>query len=97
MKKNEQWQLAVVGAGASGLIAAVRAAQEMKKAGRPVSVLVLEGSAKPGRKLLATGNGKCNFTNKDWQASYFRGSDFSLAEPVLRSFSLEDTLGPATE
>jgi len=72
MKKNEQWQLAVVGAGASGLIAAVRAAQEMKKAGQPVSVLVLEGSAKPGRKLLATGNGKCNLTNMNAApASYF--------------------------
>lgn len=67
-------QVAVVGAGASGLMAAVRAAQEMKKAGRPVSVLVLEGSAKPGRKLLATGNGKCNLTNMNAAPAAYFGS-----------------------
>lgn len=63
MKKEMIYQVAVIGAGASGLAAAVRCAQVQHEAGKPVSVLVLEGSAKPGRKLLATGNGKCNLTN----------------------------------
>lgn len=76
----------VVGGGASGLTAAIFAARG------GASVLVLEQKEKLCKKIYATGNGKCNFTNRDWQAPYFRGSDFSLAEPVLRSFSLEDTL-----
>lgn len=76
----------VIGGGASGLTAAIFAAR------CGCRVLVLEQKEKLCKKIYATGNGKCNFTNKDWQASYFRGSDFSLAEPVLRSFSLEDTL-----
>ena len=84
--KNQVFDTVVIGGGASGLTAAVFAARSSCR------VLVLEQKDKLCKKIYATGNGKCNFTNKDWQASYFRGSDFSLAEPVLRSFSLEDTL-----
>ncbi len=85
--KNEVYDTIVIGGGASGLTAAIFAAR------RGCKVLVLEQKDKPCKKIYATGNGKCNFTNKNWQPTCFRGSDFSLAEPVLRSFSLEDTLG----
>jgi len=84
--KKQVFDTVVIGGGASGLTAAIFAARQGSR------VLVLEQKDKLCKKIYATGNGKCNFTNKDWQASYFRGSDFSLAEPVLRSFSLEDTL-----
>ena len=84
--KNEVFDAIVVGGGASGLTAAVFAARSGCK------VLVLEQKDKLCKKIYATGNGKCNFTNKDWQPAYFRGSDFSFAEPVLSAFSLEDTL-----
>ncbi len=84
MKK--EFDTVVIGGGASGLTAAVFAAR------RGCRVLILEQKEKLCKKIYATGNGKCNFTNKDWQPAYFRGSDFSFAEPVLRAFSLEDTL-----
>ena len=84
--KNPIFDTVVIGGGASGLTAAIFAARQGCR------VMVLERKEKLCKKIYATGNGKCNFTNKDWQASYFRGSDFSLAEPVLHSFSLEDTL-----
>lgn len=84
--KKERFDTVIVGGGASGMVAAIFAA----RAG--CSVLVLEQKDKLCKKIYATGNGKCNFTNKNWQASYFRGSDSLLAEPVLRSFSLADTL-----
>ncbi len=84
--KKQVFDTVVIGGGASGLTAAVFAARQGCR------VLVLEQKDKLCKKIYATGNGKCNFTNKDWQASYFRGSDFSYAEPVLHSFSLEDTL-----
>ena len=84
--RNEVFDTIVIGGGASGLVAAIFAARGGCR------VLLLEQKEKLGKKIYATGNGKCNFTNKDWQASCFRGNDFSLAEPVLRSFSLEDTL-----
>ena len=49
--------LLVVGGGAAGLMAAVTAAE------RGLSVVVLEKNARPGRKLLITGKGRCNLTN----------------------------------
>lgn len=84
--RKEKFDAIIVGGGASGMTAAIFAA----RAG--CSVLVLEQKDKLCKKIYATGNGKCNFTNRNWQASYFRGSDSLLAEPVLRSFSLADTL-----
>ncbi len=84
--KQEVFDTIIIGGGASGLMAAIFAARGGCK------VLVLEQKEKLCKKIYATGNGKCNFTNRDWQASYFRGTDSSLAEPVLRSFSLDDTL-----
>ena len=52
-------QILVIGAGASGLMAAAAAA------GSGAQGCVLEGMKKPGRKLLLTGNGRCNLTNMD--------------------------------
>ncbi|MCH5273473.1 MAG: aminoacetone oxidase family FAD-binding enzyme [Lachnospiraceae bacterium] len=83
---KEVFDAVVAGGGAAGLTAAIFAARAGSR------VLVLEQKEKLCKKIYATGNGKCNFTNKDWQASYFRGSNSSLAEPVLRSFDLSDTL-----
>lgn len=84
--KNKVYDAIVIGGGASGLTAAIFAARS------GCDVLVLEQKDKLCKKIYATGNGKCNFTNKDWQPAYFRGEDSSLAEPVLRGFSLTDTL-----
>ena len=50
-------EIGIIGAGASGLMAAVNAAAS------GIRVRLLEHNDLPGRKILATGNGKCNFTN----------------------------------
>ncbi len=84
--KKELFDTIVVGGGASGLVSAIFAARQGCR------VLILEQKDKLCKKIYATGNGKCNFTNRNWKAEYFRGSDFSLTEQVLHSFSLEDTL-----
>ena len=57
MEKNRQ--IIVVGAGAAGMMAAISAARS------GAAVTILEGMKKPGRKLLMTGNGKCNLTHLD--------------------------------
>ncbi|MBX7044942.1 MAG: NAD(P)/FAD-dependent oxidoreductase [Ignavibacteria bacterium] len=51
------YDVIIIGAGAAGLFAAVIASQKGK------SVLVLEHSEKPGKKILISGGGRCNFTN----------------------------------
>ena len=57
----------IVGAGASGLTSAICAA----RAG--ADVLVIERLDKPGKKILATGNGRCNYTNDHMDITCFRG------------------------
>ena len=52
-----KYDVAVIGAGASGMMAAIQAAKNGKK------TVVFEVLARPGKKILVTGNGKCNLTN----------------------------------
>ena len=54
-KSTKLLDVIVIGAGASGMMAAITAARRGK------SVAILERMNKPGKKILATGNGKCNF------------------------------------
>ena len=57
----------VIGGGASGLMAAYSAARTLRGLDRSDSVTVLEKMPRPGRKIMITGKGRCNFTNvKDW-------------------------------
>ena len=62
----EKYDVIIAGAGASGLIAASRAAE------LGAGVLLLEKMERPGRKLLITGKGRCNITNSASQAEYFK-------------------------
>lgn len=76
----------VIGGGASGLMAAIMAARNGAK------VTLLEHNDKNGKKLNATGNGKCNFTNSEWKPSYLRGEHPEFADAALSAFTVEDTL-----
>lgn len=75
----------VIGGGASGLVAAITAAE----AG--ANVVVLERDLECGRKILATGNGRCNFANKALGLSHYRNEDF--VAKVTGPHWLEDVLG----
>lgn len=61
------YDLIIVGAGASGLAAAYRAANSSNK----LNILVLEKEQIPGRKLSAAGNGRCNLTNQYWDSTCY--------------------------
>ena len=58
----------IIGAGASGLMAAITAANQGAK------VTVIEHENKPGKKILVTGNGKCNITNTKMNEECFYGN-----------------------
>lgn len=83
--KRKQWNLLIIGAGAAGMMAAITAARAGK------SVCILEKSDKVGKKLLATGNGKCNFTNANMFTEAFHGEK-AFVEQVLDTFSVKDCL-----
>lgn len=62
--KDYSAEIIIIGAGAAGLMAAAGAAQTLQGTGR---VVVLEKMPRPGRKIMITGKGRCNFTNvKPW-------------------------------
>ncbi len=76
----------VAGAGASGLTAGIQAARQGAR------VLILEHMDKAGKKILATGNGKCNFTNEKQGIAYYRGKNPAFVLPALGQFGLAETL-----
>ena len=62
-------EIMIIGGGASGLMAAYGAAKYLVDNGSDAQVSVLEKMPRPGRKIMITGKGRCNFTNvKDWNA-----------------------------
>ena len=81
-------RLAIVGAGAAGLMAACQAAQNLPKG----SVALLEGNPKPGKKLLATGNGRCNLTNLHISPAHYHG-DAALAGELLAEYPAQRVIG----
>nr|WP_295742855.1 NAD(P)/FAD-dependent oxidoreductase [uncultured Acidocella sp.] len=76
----------IIGAGAAGLFCAGSAAQ----AGR--RVLVLEHGPEPGRKILISGGGRCNFTNLDVSARNFLSANPHFAKSALAGFTPRDFL-----
>lgn len=76
----------IVGAGASGLVAAITAAREGAK------VTLIEQKDRVGKKILSTGNGRCNLTNAYMETECFRGDDTSIVSEVLKQFGYEDTI-----
>jgi len=79
-------EIAVIGGGASGMMAALVS----KKYGSDVTLY--EKNDRVGKKLLMTGNGKCNFTNLDFSCTYFRSDSCQDKQVFFDSFGVEDTL-----
>lgn len=79
-------EVIVIGAGAAGLMAAITAA----KAGAHVTLL--EKNAKPGRKILETGNGRCNLTNTVQDPSCYHSEDGDAAWRIIERFDVYQTI-----
>lgn len=79
------YDVIIIGAGASGLMAAATAASKGAR------VALLEHKDDIGKKILATGNGRCNFTNTDMSVNKFHGSK-ALIKNGLSQFNYADTI-----
>lgn len=84
--KTKVYDIVIIGAGASGLAAAIAAA----RAGR--QPVVLEHMEQAAKKILATGNGKCNYTNANQALDNYYCEDNSFLQTVFSVFSYEDTV-----
>ena len=79
------YDVIIIGAGASGLMAAAAAASKGAR------VALLEHKDDIGKKILATGNGRCNFTNTNMSVNKFHGSK-ALIKNGLSQFNYSDTI-----
>ncbi len=77
----------VIGGGASGMAAALTAAEAGHR------VLLAERQSRVGRKLLATGNGRCNLSNLHASPAHYHGAAVDFCRPALERFPSEETLG----
>ncbi len=80
------FDLVIIGGGAAGLMAAIAAAGELKEGGQNKKIAVLESNARIGKKLLATGNGRCNLTNMDVGPAHYHG-DVTCLPKILDAYS----------
>lgn len=76
----------VVGGGAAGMMAAIQAARGGAR------VTLLERNPRIGKKILVTGNGRCNYTNQQASKAHYFGSASMLVEPIFQAFSVQDTV-----
>jgi len=90
MKKIEA-DVAVIGAGASGLMCAIEAAKRGRK------VVVIERANKPGKKILMSGGGRCNFTNYDVEALHYISHNPHFCKSALSRYTQWDFIGLVSE
>lgn len=80
------YDVIIIGGGASGLMAAVAAGRRGRFA------LILDQKERSGKKILATGNGKCNYTNHFQTPDCYRGGGKDLAFRLLKKFGWKETV-----
>ncbi len=97
---NNKYDVIIIGAGAAGLMCAAA----LYNADSSLRVLVLEKNSKPGRKLLATGNGRCNYTNRNVTSLCYNTDDNAKLTKILHAFGpakitsfFENNLGIITD
>jgi len=79
--------IGIIGGGAAGMAAALAASEN-----KAVAVILLERQARVGKKLSATGNGRCNLTNLHANEGGYHGEDAAFADFALGKYNVEETL-----
>ncbi len=80
------FDVAVIGGGPAGMTAAIVASKRCR------AVALVEAQSRVGRKLLSTGNGRCNISNAVMSAEKFRSRDTACVERVLNSVSTREVM-----
>lgn len=80
------WDVAVMGAGAAGMMAAATAGQ------RGARTVLLDHADQPGRKILISGGGRCNFTNLKADWTYYRSENPRFCRSALARYRPQDFL-----
>jgi predicted Rossmann fold flavoprotein len=86
IKEKKSFDVLVIGGGAAGMMAAITAASN------GADTVILEHKDRVGKKILSTGNGKCNYTNEKQGVSYYRGDNPAFVVPVMEQFGFAQTI-----
>ena len=78
-------KIAIIGAGASGIIAALKASEKN-------TVVLIDGNDKCGKKILLTGNGRCNYWNSDISLEQYESDNKKVLEEILSEENKSETL-----
>lgn len=87
----QKYDLIIVGAGAAGMLAAIQANAEAPQ----LRIALLERLPRPGKKLLATGNGRCNIANAAASREHYynaAGQNPAFVQPALQKYTQQDNL-----
>lgn len=82
MQKSNNFDAVIIGGGASGLMCAISAKQKNKN----ISVAIIEKNDRVGKKLLSTGNGRCNLTHNNISAKKYCGSFKNQSNAVFEKY-----------
>lgn len=88
MQNSLKFDAVIIGGGASGLMCAIAAKQKNKN----ISVAIIEKNDRVGKKLLSTGNGRCNLTHSDVTAEKYCGSFKNKSNAVFEKYDTERLL-----
>lgn len=88
MQKSNNFDVVIVGGGASGLMCAISAKQKNKN----ISVAIIEKNDRVGKKLLSTGNGRCNLTHNNITAENYCGSFKKQSNAVFEKYNTKKLL-----
>jgi predicted Rossmann fold flavoprotein len=82
----DSYDVLIIGAGAAGLMCAIRAGQRGRR------VLLIDHAEEPGKKILISGGGRCNFTNRDVRPDRFLSANPHFAKSALSRYTARDFL-----
>lgn len=85
-KNSIYFDVAVIGGGAAGIISAIALCKACKN---EISVAIIEKQPRIGKKLLATGNGRCNLSNTNMSLEYYNGSCAEYAFSLISNYNSE--------
>lgn len=84
--------IAIIGAGAAGMMAAICAGRALQEKNSDAKVVVLDGAKRVGAKILVSGGGRCNVTHDVVRPEDYAGASRNAVKKILRTFTVEQTI-----
>ncbi|MCD8215366.1 MAG: NAD(P)/FAD-dependent oxidoreductase [Clostridiales bacterium] len=85
-------KIIVIGGGASGLTATIAAARTAEENKTDIKITICERMNRVGKKILATGNGRCNYTNRNVSVKHYFGEHPAFTKPALEFLDFDGTI-----